>query len=65
MDFPNNYMIKFHLQSNPKHQIDSTRCDDSSVDVICMSDFSNVNRHRPIKEYDVISGRYIHSYGNV
>lgn len=30
----------------------------SHQDVICLSDVTNVKRHRPIINFDVVSGRY-------
>lgn len=47
-------------QSTASQQIHSSNdnTDTSTEDVICLSDISNIRLHRPIKEFDVISGRY-------
>lgn len=31
---------------------------DDSEDVVCMSDAINIKRHRPMKDFDIISGSY-------
>lgn len=32
--------------------------EEANEDIICLSDISNIRGHRPIKECDIISGRY-------
>lgn len=37
---------------------DSAASDSSCEDVLCVSDSTHLQKHRPMKEFDVLSGKY-------
>lgn len=49
---------KFCSQENQTTGRDSTVSESSVEDVVYLSDRDQIVQHRPIKEFDVISGRY-------
>lgn len=42
---------------NEEH-VDSSSAESSCEDVLCLSDAKNIEKHRPMKEFDIVSGRY-------